>query len=68
MEQLKNAIKEKMTKNLDGMVKMTDSPYTIKNLECALLPKFCFPQLKSYDGLKDPLDHIATFNMTLNLQ
>ena len=56
-----------MTKNLDEMVKRTDSPFTIKVLECLLLPKFRIPQLKLYDSLKDPLDHITTFKMTLNL-
>ena len=27
MDELKNTIKEKTTKNLDGMVKRTDSPF-----------------------------------------
>ena len=68
MDDLKNAMKEKTTKNLDGMGKMTDAPFTIKVLECPLLSKFRIPQLESYDSLKDPLDHIASFKMTLNLQ
>ena len=68
MDELKNAMKEKMTKNLDEMVKRTDSPFKIKVLECPLLPKFRIPQLELYDSLKDPLDHITTFKMTLNLQ
>ena len=68
MDELKDAMKGKMAKNLDVMVKMTDSPFTSKVLECPLPPKFHLPQLESYDGLKDPLDHIATFKMTLSLQ
>ena len=68
MDEPKNAMKEKTTKNLDGMVKMIDSPFTTKILECPLPPKFRLPQLKSYDDLKSPLDHITTFKMTLSLQ
>ena len=68
MDELKNAMKEKMTKNLNEMVKRIDSPFKIKVLECLLLPKFRIPQLELYDSLKDPLNHITTFKMTLNLQ
>ena len=58
-DELTNAMKEKMGKNLDRMVKRTDSFFTTKVLECPLLPKFYLPQLKSFDGLKDLLDHIT---------
>ena len=68
MNELKNAMKEKMTKNLDEMVKRTGSLFMIKVFECPLLPKFHIPQLELYNNLKDPLDHITTFKMTLNLQ
>ena len=68
MDELKNVMKEKTTKNLDRMVKMTNSPFTTKIMECPLPPKFRLPQLESYDDLKDPLDHITTFKMTLSLQ
>lgn len=57
-----------MTKNLDGMVKRTDFPFTLKVLECPLPLKFHLPQLESYGGLKDMLDHITIFKMTLSLQ
>ena len=68
MDELKDALKGKTAKSLDVMVKMTNSPFTLKVLECPLPPKFHLPRLESYDGLKDPLDHIATFKMTLSLQ
>ena len=68
MDELKNTMKEKTTKNLDRMVKRTNSPFTTKVMECPLPPKFRLPQLESYDDLKDPLDHITTFKMTLSLQ
>ena len=68
MDELKDAMKGKTAKNLDVMVKMTDSPFKSKVLECPLSPKFRLPQLESYDGLKDLLDHITIFKMTMSLQ
>ena len=68
MDELKNAMEGKTTKNLDGMVRRTDSPFPLKVPKCLLLSKFQLPQLESYDGLKDPLDHTTTFKMTLSLQ
>ena len=42
-DELKNVMREKMNKNLDGMVKRTDSPFTTKVLGCPLPPKLCLP-------------------------
>jgi len=64
MDELKGAMKEKKTNNLEGMVQRTDSSFTTKILECPLPPKFHLPQFNSYNGLKDPLDHVTTFKMT----
>ena len=65
MDELRNAMREKTDWNLDGMVRRTNSPFTTKVLECPIPPKFRLPQLESFDSLKDPLDHITTFKMTL---
>ena len=67
MDKVENVMKEKMDKNLDGMVKKTDSPFTPSVLECPLLLKFRLPLLELFNGLRDPLDHITTFKMTLSL-
>ena len=68
MEELRNAIREKTDTNLDGMVRRMDSPFNTKILECPLPPKFHLSQLESFNGLKNPLDHITTFKTTLSLQ
>ena len=57
-----------MDQSLDRMVRMTDSPFTATVLECPVPSKFFPPQLEPFDGLKDPLDHLNTFKMTLSLQ
>ena len=68
MDELKSAIKGKTDRSLDKMVRTTDSPFTVTVLECPVPSKFRLPQLESFDGLKDPLDHLNTFKMTLGLQ
>jgi len=68
LDEVKNAMKGKTTINLDGMIKRTNSPFTISVLECPLPPKFRLPQLVVHDGTKDPLDHIGAFKTLLNLQ
>ena len=42
-----------------------DSPFTTMVLECPMPSKFRLSPLKSFDGLKDPLDHITNFKTTL---
>ena len=67
MDELKSAIKDKGRENLDGMIRSTDSPFTIEVLNHPLLPKFRLPQLESYEDSKDPLDHIESFKMLMLL-
>ncbi|XP_030935885.1 uncharacterized protein LOC115960986 [Quercus lobata] len=68
MDELRNVIKEKMDQSVDRMVRATDSPFTMAVLECPILSKFRLPQLESFDGLKDPQDHLNTFKTTLGFQ
>ena len=68
MDELRSATREKTDRNLDEMVKRTNSPFTMRVLECPMPSKFHLPQLESFNGLKDPLDHITTFKTTLGLQ
>ena len=68
VDELKSAMKDKGGENLDGMIQRTDLPFTNEVLNCPLLPKFCLPQLESYDSSKYPLDHIKSFKMLILLQ
>ena len=54
MDELRNAIKEKMDWSLDRTVRATDSPFTTVVLECPVPSKFQLPQLEPFNGLKDP--------------
>ena len=68
MDELRSAIKEKAERSVDRLVRATDSPFTTAVLECLVPSKFRLPQLESFDGLKDPQDHLNTFRTTLGLQ
>ena len=68
MDELRNALKEKTDQSVDRMVRATNSPFTTVVLECPVPSKFRLPQLESFDGLKDPQDHLNTFKTTLGLQ
>ena len=65
MDELRSAIKEKIDQSLDRMVRRMDSPFTTTVPECPMPSKFRLPQLKPFDGLKDPLDYLNTFKTTL---
>ena len=53
---------------MDRLVRAIDSPFTTVVLECPVSSKFRLPQLESFDGLKDPQDHLNTFKTKLGLQ
>ena len=54
MDELRSAIKEKMERSVDRLIRAIDSPFTTAVLECPVPSKFRLPQLESFDGLKDP--------------
>ena len=68
MDELRNAIREKIDQSLDRIVRKTDSPFTMVVQECPMPSQFCLPQLEPFDGLKDPLDDLNMFKITLGLQ
>ena len=67
MEVMMNALKGRVSSDLDNLVNRTDSPFTIQVNSCPLPQKFRMPQLESYDGVKDPLDHLETFKTMMHL-
>ncbi|XP_065626768.1 uncharacterized protein LOC136066408 [Quercus suber] len=73
MDQMKKAMDE-MKENMrranpvEDLVHRTDSPFTASINDHPLPPKFKMPSLDSYDGNRDPFDHIATFKTIMHLQ
>ena len=68
MEVMMNALKGRVSNNLDDLVNKTDSPFTVPVNSCPLPQKFWMPQIESYDGVKDPLNHLETFKTLMHLQ
>ena len=63
-----NALKGRVSNDLDDLVNRTDSPFTAPVNSFPLPSKFRMPQIDSYDGVRDPLDHLETFKTLMHLQ
>ena len=68
MEVMMNALKGRVSNDLDDLVNRTDSLFTTSVNSFPLPHKFCMPQIESYDGVKDPLDYLETFKTLMHLQ
>ncbi|XP_030924541.1 uncharacterized protein LOC115951488 [Quercus lobata] len=73
MDQMKKVMEEmkenmRRTNPIEDLVHRTDSPFTASTNGHPLPSKFKLPSLDSYDGTRDPFDHIATFKTTMHLQ
>ena len=68
MKVMMNTLKGQVSSNLDDLVNKTDSPFTPSINSFPLPQKFRMPQIESYDGVKDPLDHLETFKTLMHLQ
>ncbi|XP_030924206.1 uncharacterized protein LOC115951026 [Quercus lobata] len=73
MDQMKKVMEEmkenmRRTNPIEDLVHRTDSPFTASINGHPLPSKFKLSSLDSYDGTRDPFDHIATFKTTMHLQ
>ena len=68
MEVIMNAFKGQVSSDLDDLVNQTDSSFTALVNSFPLPHKFHMPQIDSYDGVKNPLDHLETFKALMHLQ
>ena len=68
MEVMMNALKGRVSNDLDDLVNRTDSSFTTSVNSFPLPQKFRMPQIDSYDEVKDPLDHLETFKTLMHLQ
>ena len=73
MDQMRKVMAEmrenmRMLNPVEDLVHRMDSPFTAFVKGHPLPPKFKMPSLDSYDGARDPFDHIATFKTTMHLQ
>ena len=48
-------------------MQQTESPFTIEVLNYPLHTKFRMPQVETFDGVKDPVDHLNTYKNQMEL-
>ena len=63
-----NALKGQVSSNLDDLFHRTNSPFTAFVTSFPLPPKFRMPQVETYDGSKDLLNHLESFKTLMHLQ
>ena len=63
MDLMINALRERVSNDLDELVHRTDSPFTTLVTSFPLSPK-----IKACDGFKDPFDHLELFKTLMHLQ
>ena len=68
MDFMMSTLRGRVSNDLDDLVHRTNSPFTASVMSFPLPPKFCMPQVESYDGSKDPLDHLESFKTLMHLQ
>ena len=68
MEVMMNALKVRVSSDLDDPLIRIDSPFTASVNYFPLSHNFRMPQIDSYDGVKDPLDHLEIFKTLMYLQ
>jgi len=68
MNFMMNALKGRVSTDLDDLVHRTNSPFTVSVTSFSLPPKFHMPQVENYDRSKDLLDHLESFKTLMHLQ
>ncbi|XP_065631179.1 uncharacterized protein LOC136068227 [Quercus suber] len=68
MEVMMNALKGRVSRDLNDLVNRIDSLFTAPVNAFPLPHKFRMPHIDSYDGVNDPLDHLKTFKTLMHLQ
>ena len=67
MDFMMNTLRGRVSSDLDNLVHRTDSPFTTSVNSFPLPQKFRMLQIESYDGAKDPLDHLESFKTLMHL-
>ena len=58
---MKEAVKGRAPVSMDALVQQTESLFTVGVLHFPLSTKFRMPQIETFDGMKDPIDHLNTY-------
>ena len=64
---MKEAVKGHAPVSMDALVQQNESLFTAKVLHFPLPAKFRMPQIETFDGTKDPIDHLNTYKNQMEL-
>ena len=64
---MKEAVKGRALVSMDALVQQTESPFTAGVLHFPFPEKFRMPQVETFDGMKDPIDHLNTYKNQMEL-
>ena len=65
---MKETVKGQAPVSMDALVQQTESPFTARILHFPLPTKFRMPQIETFDGMKEPIDHLNTYKNQMELQ
>ena len=64
---MKEVVKGQAPVSMDALVQQTESPFTAGVLHFPLPVKFRIPQIETFDGMKDLIDHLNTYKNQMEL-
>ena len=64
---VKEVVKGRAPDTMDTLVQQTESPFTAEVLHFPFPAKFRMPQVETFDGVKDPVDHLNTYKNQMEL-
>ena len=67
LSRVKEVVKGRAPDTMDTLVQQTESPSTSEVLHFPLPTKFRMPQVETFDGVKDPVDHLNTYKNQMEL-
>ena len=67
IDRVKEVVKGRALDTMDTLVQQTESPFTVEVLRYPLPTKFRMPQVETFDGAKDPVDHLNTYKNQMEL-
>ena len=67
LSRVKEVVRGRAPDTMDTLVQQTESPFTAEVLHFPLLAKFRIPQVETFDGTRDPVDHLNTYKNQMEL-
>ena len=64
---MKEVVRGRAPNSINTLVQQTESPFTAEVPHFPLPAKFRMPQVEAFDGARDPVDHLNTYDAELSL-